>query len=450
LPELGENIEYGTLVKLLVKPGDQIKKDAPLLELETDKATIEVPSPAEGTIGQVLVKEGEKVKVGQPVLTLSSSQQAVPQPVAPPPAERVPSRDERRAQPERTLDAELMRHSAAPSQIAEEAPRSLPEPAAAVDTRLAASGPSPRTGKLPSDVPAPPSVRQLAREIGVDITEVEGTGPGGRVTLEDVKRQARERSAAPSGAAPAIGAPSIPLPDFSKYGTVERKPMSAVRAATARHMAYAWATVPAVTQNDKADITEAEQLREKYGKRVEAVGGKLTTTAIALKIASAALKKFPQFAASVDVARQEIVYKHYIHIGVAVDTERGLIVPVIRDVDKKNVVQLSIEVNQLAQRARDRKLAPEAMEGGVFTITNLGGIGGTFFSPIVNAPEVAILGIARAQMEPVWRDKQFVPRLILPLSLSYDHRVIDGADAARFLRWVAEAFEQPFLLMLEG
>jgi pyruvate dehydrogenase E2 component (dihydrolipoamide acetyltransferase) len=293
-------------------------------------------------------------------------------------------------------------------------------------------------------------VRQLAREIGVDITEVEGTGPFGRINIDDVKRHARTRRAAPAAAPGGIGVPAIPLPDFAKYGEVERKAMSNVRAATARRMAYAWGTVPAVTQNDKADITDLEQLRARFGKRVEAAGGKLTTTAIALKIVAGALRKFPQFASSVDVARQEIVYKRYVHVGVAVDTDRGLLVPVIRDVDKKNVVELSIELNQIAQRARDRKLAPDAMEGGVFTITNLGGIGGTFFSPIVNAPEVAILGIARAQREPVWRDGQFVPRLMLPLSLSYDHRIIDGADAARFLRWVAEAFEQPFMLMLEG
>jgi pyruvate dehydrogenase E2 component (dihydrolipoamide acetyltransferase) len=410
-----------------------------------------VPSPSDGTVGEILVKEGDKIKTGQTVMTLTGAAEAAPDSAAASaPAGGPPER--RRGGPERTLDASAMGHAAVPSQLAEEAPRFIPQPSVREPRSAfpAPSGPSPLTGKKPSDVPAPPSVRQLAREIGVDITEVEGTGPFGRINIDDVKRHARTRRAAPAAAPGGIGVPAIPLPDFAKYGEVERKAMSNVRAATARRMAYAWGTVPAVTQNDKADITDLEQLRARFGKRVEAAGGKLTTTAIALKIVAGALRKFPQFASSVDVARQEIVYKRYVHVGVAVDTDRGLLVPVIRDVDKKNVVELSIELNQIAQRARDRKLAPDAMEGGVFTITNLGGIGGTFFSPIVNAPEVAILGIARAQHEPVWRDGQFVPRLMLPLSLSYDHRIIDGADAARFLRWVAEAFEQPFMLMLEG
>ena len=242
--------------------------------------------------------------------------------------------------------------------------------------------------------------------------------------------------------------------------------MNAVRRATARQMAYAW-TIPAVTQNDKADVTSLEQLRRHYGARAEQAGGKLTKTAIALKIVAGALKVYPKFASSIDLAAEEIIYKKYIHIGVAVDTERGLVVPVIRDVDKKNILQLSVELAQAAQKARDRKLTPADLEGGVFTITNLGGIGGTFFSPIINAPQVAILGLARAQYEPVFRPAapppipaenpdapamagHFEPRLMLPLSLTYDHRIIDGADAARFLRWLAEAFEQPFVLSLEG
>ncbi len=225
--------------------------------------------------------------------------------------------------------------------------------------------------------------------------------------------------------------------------------MTGVRRKTAEHMAQAW-TIPHVTNNDKADITALEQLRKTYTKRAEAAGGKLTMTAIALKILASALKQFPQFAASIDLAKEEIVYKSYAHIGVAVDTERGLLVPVIRDVDKKNIIELSVELQQIGQRTRDRKLKMEEMEGGVITITNLGGIGGTSFTPIINAPEVAILGMMRSAIEPVFIDGKFEPRLMLPLSLSYDHRLIDGADAARFLRWVCEAFEQPFLLSLQG
>jgi pyruvate dehydrogenase E2 component (dihydrolipoamide acetyltransferase) len=225
--------------------------------------------------------------------------------------------------------------------------------------------------------------------------------------------------------------------------------MTGVRRKTSEHMAQAW-TIPHVTNNDKADITSLEQLRKSYSKRAEAAGGKLTMTAIALKIVASAIKQFPQFGASIDTAKEEIVYKSFVNIGVAVDTERGLLVPVIRDVDKKNIVELAAELTQLSKKARDKKLSPEEMEGGTFTITNLGGIGGTGFSPIVNHPEVAILGLSRSSMEPVWINRKFEARLVLPLSLSYDHRLIDGADAARFLRWIAEAFEQPFLLSVQG
>ena len=298
--------------------------------------------------------------------------------------------------------------------------------------------------------PAPPSVRRLARELGVDINEVEGSGPGGRITEDDVKAHVRLTMTTPGAVRPTAPAPAASLPDFSKWGEVERQPMRAVRRKTAEHLSYAWSTIPHVTHFDKADITELEQTRKRYESKAEAGAAKLTVTAIVVKVAAAALKMFPQFASSLDMPREELIYKKYCHIGVAVDTDRGLLVPVIRDVDKKNILEVSAELAQLAERARNRKITPEDMEGGVFTISNLGGIGGTHFSPIVNSPEVAILGIARARMEPVFLNGMFQPRLMLPLSLSYDHRVIDGADAARFLRWVAEALEQPSLLLLEG
>ena len=226
--------------------------------------------------------------------------------------------------------------------------------------------------------------------------------------------------------------------------------MRGVRRKTAQHLAEAWNVIPHVTQQDKADITELEQLRARFAPKAEEAGGKMTVTAIALKVVASAIKVFPQFNASIDMAKEEIVYKQYINVGVAVDTDRGLLVPVIRDVDKKNIVELAAELTQLSKKARDKKLSPEEMEGGTFTITNLGGIGGTGFSPIVNHPEVAILGLSRSSMEPVWINRKFEARLVLPLSLSYDHRLIDGADAARFLRWIAEAFEQPFLLSVQG
>jgi pyruvate dehydrogenase E2 component (dihydrolipoamide acetyltransferase) len=226
--------------------------------------------------------------------------------------------------------------------------------------------------------------------------------------------------------------------------------MTGIRRATARHLSHAWQTVPHVTQHDKADVSSLSELQKKLGKKVEQAGGKLTMTAIALKVVASALKVYPQFAASVDLAHEEIIYKKYCHIGVAVDTDRGLLVPVIRDADHKNILELSVELGQKAEKARAGKLTLEEMQGGVFSITNLGGIGGMHFSPIVNSPEVAILGLSRSRMEPVWVDGKFEPRNMLPLSLSYDHRLIDGADAARFLRWVVEAFEQPFLLSFEG
>jgi pyruvate dehydrogenase E2 component (dihydrolipoamide acetyltransferase) len=226
--------------------------------------------------------------------------------------------------------------------------------------------------------------------------------------------------------------------------------MRGVRRKIAEHMWEAWSAIPHVTQQDKADITELEQLRQRFAPKAVEAGGKMTVTAIALKVCASALKIFPQFNASIDMEKEEIVYKQFIHIGVAVDTDRGLLVPVIRDVDKKNIVELAAELTQLSKRARDKKLSPADMEGGTFTITNLGGIGGTGFSPIVNYPEVAILGLSHSGMEPVWLNGKFEPRMVLPLSLSYDHRLIDGADAARFLRWIAEAFEQPFLLSVQG
>jgi pyruvate dehydrogenase E2 component (dihydrolipoamide acetyltransferase) len=283
--------------------------------------------------------------------------------------------------------------------------------------------------------------------LGLDISAVPGSGPGGRISVEDVKAHAREVIA---GAGTALPGRSVALPDFTKWGDVERQPMRAIRRKTAEHMALAWATVPHVTQGDKADITDLEELRRRYAKRVEAAGGKLTITAITLKVIASALKVFPQFNASLDAATDEVVLKKYVHIGVAVDTENGLLVPVIRDVDQKNIVQLSVDLQALADKAKTRKLSLEEMEGGSFTISNLGGIGGTYFTPIVNVPEVAILGMSRSVTEPVWKDGQFVPRLMMPLSLSYDHRVIDGADAIRFLRWVCEALEQPFVMSLQG
>jgi pyruvate dehydrogenase E2 component (dihydrolipoamide acetyltransferase) len=293
----------------------------------------------------------------------------------------------------------------------------------------------------------------LARELGVDIRRVAGSGDGGRIVEEDLKVYAKRAvegaaPAAKTAAGPAEAGPSAA--ETGKWGPFTREPMNKVRQVTARSMASAWSSVPHVTHYDKADITGLDAAQKKYSARVERAGGKLTVTAVLIKVAASALKVFPKFNASIDVDKQEIVYKKFYHVGVAVDTERGLLVPVIRDADRKNLTEISVELGALAEKARGRKIAPEDLEGGTFTVSNLGGIGGTGFSPIVYAPQVAILGVARARIEPVYTDNRWEPRLMLPLSLSYDHRLIDGAEAARFLRWIAQAIEDPILAWIEG
>jgi pyruvate dehydrogenase E2 component (dihydrolipoamide acetyltransferase) len=308
--------------------------------------------------------------------------------------------------------------------------------------------------------PASPAVRRLAREIGVDVNAVQGTGPSGRITPEDVKEHARRiLSSVPStmlGAGGSAGAGGVavravrPLPDFQKWGEVDRQPWSNIRRSTAEHLSYAWTTIPHVTQFDKADVGALEELRKQFKERVAKAGGNLTVTAMLVRVLATAVRKFPQFNASIDSERGEIVFKKYVNVGVAVDTDRGLLVPVIRDAESKNIMEIAVELQRLAERAREKKLSLEEMSGGGITISNLGGIGGTYFTPIVNWPEVAILGVSRGRTEPVWKDGHWEPRQMLPLSLSYDHRVIDGADAMRFLRWVVEAIEQPFLLSLVG
>ncbi|MCC7260878.1 MAG: dihydrolipoyllysine-residue acetyltransferase [Candidatus Latescibacteria bacterium] len=414
LPDLGENIAAGDVVRVLVAVGDTLAEDQPVVELETDKAVIEVPTSVSGVVEAIHVKKGDKVAIGQAILTAKSTSSAPAGKSSPP--------------------------AAAPAPSAAPAPTAATSPARPVPTEARPL------------VPAAPSVRRLARELGVDIAQVKGSGPAGRVSQEDIKLHVRQlntqRPAAATSAPTQVVA--APLPDFSRWGSVDRQPMSNVRRVTAERLLQAWTTIPQVTQFDKADITEVEQWRKEYGKRAEAAGGKLTLTAILLKVAAAALRRFPQFNASLDMARNEVVYKQYVNIGVAVDTDRGLLVPVVRDVDQKNIVQLAVELAQLAEKARTKKLSPDDMQGGCFTISNLGGIGGTGFTPIVNPPEVAILGVARGAFEPVWKGSEFKPRLLVPLSMSYDHRLIDGADGIRFLRWLAEALQNPFVLLLEG
>lgn len=405
LPELGDNVTQATVVGVLVKEGDRVEPGQPLLELETDKAVVEVPAEAGGVVKRVLVKVGDEVRPGQPFLELAEAEGG---------AETPPLKAEERPE--------------APAPKVEEAPL-------------------PKAEEAPSErrlIPAAPSVRRLARELGVDLTRLQGTGLAGRITEEDVRRAAGLGEVAKAAPAPR-------LPDFGKWGPVRREPMSGVRKATVRSMSQAWAQVPMVTHFDEADITELEALRKRYAKRAEERGFRLTLTAFLLKALALTLKAFPKFNASLDVEAQEVIYKDYIHIGVAVDTPHGLLVPVIRDVDKKGVLRLAEELQEVSQRARERKLAPEEMQGGTFSLSNLGGIGGTGFTPIVNWPEVAILGVSRSQMKPLWDPEKeaFVPRLVMPFGLTYDHRLIDGAEAARFCRHLAGLLEDPLGLALE-
>jgi pyruvate dehydrogenase E2 component (dihydrolipoamide acetyltransferase) len=447
LPELGENISQGDLVRLMIAPGTKVSEGQPVMELETDKAVVEVPSSVSGVVKEVRVKEGEKIKVGQVIFTLEGG-------VAP--AETTRARNAPVEHVSGQHGARLAFQAAirAEGKTEEQAlPPDQPQPAVPAFSMPVQLGKVAGTEHREA-IPAAPHVRRFAREIGVDIYEVKGSGPGGRISEDDIKIYAKgmlSAAATASQAPPRAGHFAQPqLPDFAKYGKIERVSMRGVRRKTAEHLAEAWNTIPHVTQHDRADITELEQLRARFAPKAEEAGGKMTVTAIALKVCAAALKVFPQFNASIDIEKEEIVYKQYINIGVAADTDRGLLVPVIRDVEKKNIVELAVELSQLSKKAREKKLTPSDMEGGTFTITNLGGIGGIGFTPIVNHPEVAILGLSRSRMEPEWINGKFEPRLILPLSLSYDHRLIDGADAARFLRWIAEAFEQPFLLSVQG
>lgn len=426
LPDVGEGIQAGDVVNVLVAEGEVIKANQNVVELETDKAVIELPCPTAGRVVKVHVKAGDKVPVGGTLLTIEPAAQVETHAAKPAPAAEVET---------------------APA-VVSTAPPVPPPQSAEGDETLPPVGlpPARETGRRPP--PAGPATRKLARKLGVDLEQVSGTGPGGRITAADVEnyvKQLAERALA--GGRTYAGAP--PLPDFSQWGPVERVPVKGIRRKTAEVTSLAWQLIPHVTQFDEADITELEAVRQRYA--ANGGGVKITVTALALKAAAAALKAYPQVNSSFDAGPGVLVLKKYVHIGVAVDTEHGLVVPVIRDVDRKSVLELARELEATAARARERKLELEEMRGGCFTISNLGGIGGTGFTPIVNYPEVAILGIARAKRTPVFDAQGAVSaRLVLPLALSYDHRAIDGADGARFLRKVASLLSDPLALLLEG
>ena len=458
LPELGENIKAGKVIAVLVNVGETIAVDQSVIEVETDKALIEVPSSVEGIITEIHLKPGDDAEVGETILVIEESS-AVTELVLD--EETVEEISSETAEPPAASESQpmLIDDSPEPSETKAEDSAAL-ESAPSGYSLEPSEAPAPKTPETPAPqsktepAPAAPSVRRIAREADVDIRDVPGSGIAGRISAEDVRKfvAAQGGAAVPGTPAPALMRVPVQLPDLARWGEIERAPMSGIRRATSVNLARAWTNIPHVTQCEKADISELDSLRKKFAAKAEAAGGKLTLTAILIKAIASALKVFPQFNASVDAAAEEIVYKNYIHVGVAVDTENGLLVPVIRDADKKNIVELSVELGETAERARSRKLAPGDMQGGSITITNLGGFGGTYFTPIVNWPEVAILGVSRARIEPVWSqaEEKFEPRLMLPLMVSYDHRIIDGADGVKFLSWVAEALEEPMLMSLEG
>jgi pyruvate dehydrogenase E2 component (dihydrolipoamide acetyltransferase) len=416
LPPLGEGADSGNVVSILVKEGDQIAKGQGIIELETGKAVAPVPAAAAGKVTKIIVSVGDKISVGQPILSLDAAggaPAAKPAPAKPQPAER---------------------RAAAPAPPPSMEPAIEPEPV----EDPAPGGPEPA---------ASPSIRRMARELGIDLRKIRGSADGGRIVIGDVRDYivrlqrlaAQSRPTATTAAPPKPAAERI---DFSKWGPIARRPLTPLRKVIAERMAQSWNAVPRVTQFDQADITNLNDLRKKHAEAYEKKGARLTLTSFALKIVADALKKHPIFNSSLDEAAGELVWKEYFHIGLAVDTDQGLIVPVLRDVDKKGVLALSKELNDLAAKTRDRKVSLEELQGGSFTISNQGGIGGGHFTPIINRPEVAILGLGRGTLQAVVREGKIEPRLMLPLTLAYDHRVIDGGAAVRFMIEIVQGFEK--------
>jgi pyruvate dehydrogenase E2 component (dihydrolipoyllysine-residue acetyltransferase) len=497
LPDLGESIREAEVLKVLVREGDAVAADQPLFELETDKATFELPSPQAGTVSRVHVKKGDTVRVGQKVLTIEAGRaagdrrepkkKAKDDAAAPPPArgeesadaggeqaERAPAPAQHRAdagrasgpraadeQPERGDEdsgAPGPRHPEkvrASVSVKEETGEGEDEPEDRTEGRTAKAAkpegvtePRPKETATPDgEVAAGPAARRLARELQVDLVRIRGTGSGGRITPEDVQAFVRDRAPA---AREADARPPAPAAEDERWGPVERRALTGFEKAAARHLSASWSEIPHVTHHDLADVTELEEARRRYEAGKDKAEPKLTWTALVVKAVVVGLRAYPRVNSSLDLEREELVTKRYVHVGVAVDTEHGLLVPVLRDADRKTTREIATEIADLAERARARKLALQDMQGASFTVTNVGGIGGVAFTPIVSRPEVAILGVARSREQLALREGRVVSRIVLPLSLSYDHRVINGADAARFVRYVAELLEDPLRLLLES
>jgi pyruvate dehydrogenase E2 component (dihydrolipoamide acetyltransferase) len=421
VPDIGDFKDV-PIVEVHVKPGDTVNADDPLITLESDKASMEVPAPTGGRVREVKVNVGDRVSEGTPIVTLESTSEGA---ITPPPS--LVEQQEPEPRP------------AVPPPVAPDAP-------AAAGSGASVDGAAPGTDQ----VHASPSVRRLARELGVDLRQIRGTGEKGRITKDDVKTFLRGPAAlaAPAPAAAAAGIPEIPAQDFSKFGPIESRPLSRIKRISGPHLQRAWLNVPHVTQHDEADITELDAYRKQLDAEARDKGYRVTLLAFLMTAAVSALKEFPEFNSSLSPDKTSLILKRYYHLGVAVDTPEGLVVPVIRDVDRKGITELSKELAAVSKKARDGKLTPSDLQGASFTISSLGGIGGTAFTPIVNAPEVAILGVVRSKMAPVWNGEAFMPRLLLPVSVSYDHRVIDGALAARFTRYICHLIEDVRRLVL--
>jgi len=441
IPEVSEGIHKGTVVTVSVAVGESVEADQTLIELETDKAVVAIPSPAAGTVREMRVREGEEVQVGSVFALLETGTTAKQEPEK----EQKPGKAVSKEMPtERERDTPSERNERPTGQQA------------AVGSVVVARTEGDSANREKWIVPAAPSIRRMARELGVDIYQVQGTGPGGRIREEDVRHYVKQTLQEISGGDEQHHAqgefPGLhvqrPLPDFTRWGSISREPLSRIREVTADATSYAWSTIPMVTQYDKASISAIETFRRQYN-RQRRDEETLRITAILVKICAAALRVFPRLNSSIDLSSSELVVKKSVHIGVAVDTPSGLLVPVIRDADKKGIETISEILNSLSVAARERTIRPSDMEGGTFTLSNLGGIGGTAFTPLVYAPQVAILGVSRAEVLPVWDGSAFNPEQMVPLSLTYDHRVVDGAEGARFLRWICEAIENPLALLMK-
>lgn len=448
IPDIAENVETGVIAGILVSEGDKVSEDQSLVEIETDKATTDLPSPYEGTIEEIKISEGDEVKVNQVIMIIETeggeSEEDKEKDEDEGKGEEKESEDKKEKASE-DKDKEEDRKEEDDDEKKDKEEQKEETEKKSKKSEESGKEEKEKSGKQDrSDIPASPSVRRIAREMGVDLTEIEGSGPGNRISAEDVKKHAEGAEGETTAATPAK---EVKLPDFSKWGPTTTEDMSRIRSITAKNVTQSWQTVPHVTQHDEADMTNLEEFRNNYQNKVEKAGGKLTVTAILLKIVSYALQKFPQFNASLDYKNEKIIYKHYFNVGIAVDTPQGLLVPVIQDVNKKSLKELSVELTEIAKKARDKKISLDELQGGNFTISNLGGIGGTAFSPIIFPPQVAILGVSRAQYKPVYVGDEFKKRMIIPLSLSYDHRVIDGADGARFLRWICDVIEDPYAML---